>query len=272
MTDRFSVADGTSVETDPRLVASLEAENALRQFDAAMLELDKWLAGERKSLKPSMISALQRYAVEGLDEAPGTYRAAGVEIRGSKHQTPDASEVSELVENLCDYINSGWDRETAVHLAAYILWRVNWIHPFRDGNGRTARIVSYIILNAHAGFRLPGTRTIPDQISDNKKPYYDALEAADESVDQGSLDLSKMEEMLENCLATQLLSAYESATGKDMDHDDLKSELSGQISVEKDQKRTGIVGWVENHPATSALIGVVFAIIVSVLIAIFGAK
>jgi hypothetical protein len=28
-------------------------------------------------------------------------------------------------------------------LAAYGLWRLNWIHPFVEGNGRTARAVCY---------------------------------------------------------------------------------------------------------------------------------
>jgi hypothetical protein len=33
---------------------------------------------------------------------------------------------------------------TAIHLAAYLMWRLNWIHPFADGNGRTARMTSYV--------------------------------------------------------------------------------------------------------------------------------
>jgi hypothetical protein len=43
---------------------------------------------------------------------------------------------------------------------------------------------------------LPGTLTIPDQIVDNRKPYFDALDAADLALRDGRVDVSKMEELL----------------------------------------------------------------------------
>ncbi|HET9282483.1 MAG TPA: Fic family protein [Candidatus Angelobacter sp.] len=54
-------------------------------------------------------------------------------------------------------------RKSAIHLAAYVIWRLNWIHPFADGNGRTSRALSYLVLCTRLGERLPGTVTIPDQ-------------------------------------------------------------------------------------------------------------
>ena len=51
-----------------------------------------------------------------------------------------------------------------IHLAAYTMWRVNWIHPFAGGNGRTSRAVSNLVLCARLGYRLPGTLTVPEQI------------------------------------------------------------------------------------------------------------
>jgi hypothetical protein len=65
------------------------------------------------------------------------------------------------------------------------------------------------------GGRIPGTRTIPDLISENKKPYYDALESADECWSSRSeIDLTKLEETLGNLLAEQLISALEEASGR----------------------------------------------------------
>jgi Fic family protein len=52
---------------------------------------------------------------------------------------------------MCDYVNDQWSVRTALHLAAYVMWRLNWIHPFTDGNGRTSRISSYVILTIKAG-------------------------------------------------------------------------------------------------------------------------
>ena len=63
--------------------------------------------------------------------------------------------------------------------------------------------------------RIPGTRTIPDLISDNKAPYYDALEAADKCwTAQAEVDLTELEEVLGNLLAEQLVSALEEASGR----------------------------------------------------------
>jgi Fic family protein len=114
---------------------------------------------------------------------------------------------------MCAYVNDGWDK-TPIHLAAYLMWRLNWIHPFFGGNGRTSRAVSYLILCAKLGFVLPGAQTIPDQIVAHRQPYFDALQAADAAWESGQLDLSQMESLLGDLLATQLLSIHNQATGR----------------------------------------------------------
>ncbi len=96
-----------------------------------------------------------------------------------------------------------------------MLWKLNWIHPFADGNGRTARAVMYVVLSVKLDSLLPGAPTIPEQIAGNKKPYYDALEAADEHlIANEKLDVSRLEEMLDAMLSTQLVNAAREATGK----------------------------------------------------------
>jgi Fic family protein len=84
------------------------------------------------------------------------------------------------------------------------MWRVNWIHPFRDGNGRTSRAASYLVLTVRLGQILPGEPTIADQIVENKIPYYDALDDADAAWRQQRLDLSAMEHLIEKLLEKQL--------------------------------------------------------------------
>lgn len=70
--------------------------------------------------------------------------------------------VPHLVEELCDYVNNNWEQASAIHLASYVMWRLNWIHPFTDGNGRTSRILPYVVLSAKINGVLPGTPQIPD--------------------------------------------------------------------------------------------------------------
>lgn len=89
----------------------------------------------------------------------------------------------------------------------------HWIHPFADGNGRTSRIASYVVLSIAAKILLPGTPTIPDQIVDNRKPYFEALDAADAAWVEGRLDIAMMEDLIGRMLTHQL-SGFQVALGE----------------------------------------------------------
>jgi Fic family protein len=90
-------------------------------------------------LRPSHLLHLHRAALDGITAYAGNWRPAGIEIGDSKHKPPAAFEVPERIEELCDYVNDKWDVKSPLHLAAYVMWKLNWIHPFTDGNGRTSR-------------------------------------------------------------------------------------------------------------------------------------
>lgn len=200
--------------TDPQAKAVAEARNGFRQYDAAICAVQAALDRGFFKLRPSLILGLQREALAGISCYAGNYRPGGVAIEGSEHEPVGAHLVPELVEEMCDYVNEHWEESTPIHLAAYLMWRLNWIHPFADGNGRTARIVSYVVLSIRAGAILPGTPTIPDQIVDNRNPYFQALDAADAAFRDGRIDVSKMEELLGSLLANQLAKFYQSAGGR----------------------------------------------------------
>jgi Fic family protein len=181
--------------SDPQQKAEAEARNGLRQYDAGIQAVQSALERRPFALRLSLILALHREALAGISVFAGNFRPAGVKIEGSKHEPPGAHLVPELVEELCDYVNNQWESSSPIHLGAYIMWRLNWIHPFADGNGRTSRILSYVVLSIRAGFVLPGTPTIPDQIVDNRIPYFEALDAADDAFAGGKVDVSKMEDL-----------------------------------------------------------------------------
>jgi Fic family protein len=210
--DRHSKALEAELITDPNERARREARNGLKQFDAVIELIEYFLQPERPfKLRPSHLLHLHRVALEGISAYAGNFRPAGIAIHGSQHQPVGAHLVPEKVEELCDYINDNWAKKSPLHLAAYCLWKLNWIHPFTDGNGRTARALSYMILCIRLGYRLPGTETIPDQISRDKTPYYKALEAADKALSADKIDLSNLENYLSGMLANQLLSVHNEA-------------------------------------------------------------
>lgn len=209
--ERYSKAHEAEIITDPEERARQEARNGLRQFDGVIEQVQYWLQPDRPfKLRPSGILGLHRLVLEGISSYAGVFRPAEIAIKGSKHEPPKAHLVPELVEELCDYVNANWHK-SAIHLSAYTLWRMNWIHPFVDGNGRTARAVSYLVLCVRTGYRLPGTQTIPEQIALNKTPYYGSLESADSAFSAGRIDVSEMEVLIEALLAKQLVSVYEQA-------------------------------------------------------------
>ena len=214
--ERHSRAHAPVLITDPDELAALEARNGLRQFDVTKLLIDEFLNTERPfRLRPSTLLQLQRVALEGISAYAGNYRPADIEIAGSKHTPIGAHLVPASVEDMCDYVNDNWGNSSPIHLAAFVMWRLNWIHPFDDGNGRTSRALSYLVLCVRTGMQLPGANTIPEQIARNKKPYYDALEDADEHFKNcEKIDLSKLEKLLESLLATQLIELYNSAIGE----------------------------------------------------------
>jgi Fic family protein len=212
---RHSHARDVELITDADLLAEQEARNGLEQFDAVVEMVEYFLHPDRSfRLRPSQILHLHRIALKGISSYAGVHRPSDIEIGGSKHTPVGAHQVAEKVEDLCEYINANWEKRTGIHLAAYILWRLNWIHPFTDGNGRTSRATSYLVLCLRLGYLLPGKRTIPDQISEDKTPYYDALEKADEAWNKEIVDLAELEKMLSAMLARQLVRIHEDATGE----------------------------------------------------------
>jgi Fic family protein len=200
--------------TDPLKRAEAEAANGLRQFDAGKGAAQEAIDRHAFKLRPSLILSLHREALAGTSLFAGNFRPSAVEISKSKHEPPPAHLVPALVEELCDYVNDNWETATPLHLSAFVMWRLNWIHPFADGNGRTSRIASYVVLMVRSGFILPGTPTIPDQIVSDRRGYFDALDKADAAWKDRRADVTAMEELMGGMLARQLAAFYQSAGGK----------------------------------------------------------
>src|ERR1017187_2265492 len=89
-------------------------------------------------------------------------------------------------------------------LPAYALWRLNWIHPFVEGNGRTARAACYYLICMTQGKLLPGKKIVPERIRENRQPYYAGLQEADRNWNEGHFDVSQLAAYLLDLLTGQL--------------------------------------------------------------------
>jgi len=103
----------------------------------------------------------------------GFYRRAQVYITGSRHRPPNWKEVPERMRAVLKELNSTARGAGAVESASKLHHLVVWIHPFVDGNGRLARLLTNLRL-MRAGF--------PPIVLQRRirKSYYDALEKADD--------------------------------------------------------------------------------------------
>lgn len=86
---------------------------------------------------------------------------------------------------------------------------MNWIHPFVEGNGRTARAACYYLMCVRNGSLLPGSKIVPERIRENREAYYAALRAADQHWHEGHLNVDELAEYLARLLQDQLREAAE---------------------------------------------------------------
>ena len=87
------------------------------------------------------------------------------------HTPPLESELEELINNLCDFFNA--DTDDFIHpiiKGSIIHFMLGWIHPFVDGNGRTARAIFYWYM-LKKGYWLTEYLSISRIIKDTKNQY-----------------------------------------------------------------------------------------------------
>lgn len=112
---------------------------AVHHADAYALLLD--LARAEAPLDEAALQALHALALRELVDAPGEYRRAAVFISGSEHRPPHHTLVPQLMRELVEWIVTEGQAYTPIIRAALTHQMFLAIHPFPDGNGRTARLL-----------------------------------------------------------------------------------------------------------------------------------
>ncbi|OHD76316.1 MAG: hypothetical protein A2V99_18435 [Spirochaetes bacterium RBG_16_67_19] len=129
-----------------------EVENILIACNTILEDL---IAGEPANLTAGLIKSYNGLVLAGLPAkegvVPGEIRKIPVVV-GSYRGAP-AEDCEYLLERLCVFLNAERERETTLdRLSLSVLLAVTahlylaWIHPFGDGNGRTARLVELLLL------------------------------------------------------------------------------------------------------------------------------
>ena len=188
-------------ESDP-IYQQLEIANGNRQYDFLLSLVSVSLAVQRPFLSEHILKALNFQAITCLHTNAGEYRPCKVVV--GAYEPPDYYRVEALMEDFVNYVNRWWETADPVMLAAFVLWRLNYIHPFINGNGRTARAAAYFVLCVKSGGLLAGTTILPELIRRDRTDYVAALQAADNSVKVGQLDMSVLHALLTRLIQEQL--------------------------------------------------------------------
>lgn len=140
-------------------------------------------------LTPVLIKEFNGMALAGLtlDEnvVPGQIRQYSVTV--SRYLAAPARDCEYLIERLCDWLGQA-DFQPTGHLSTvYAVIRaivahlyLAWIHPFGDGNGRTARLVEFQILS-QAGVPEPSAQLLSNHYNMTRSEYYRQLDYASRS-------------------------------------------------------------------------------------------
>ena len=191
---------------------TLQVANLKRKYSFLNSIVQTTLDTQRVYVSQTVIKAFNFQALVCLHAGAGEYRPCEVKIgNGEHHKPPMWIHVQSQMDDLVNQINRNWDKIDPIYLAAYALWRLNWIHPFVNGNGRTARVTAYYILCLKFGGMLEGEIQLPELLrrrrGDSDDPYVAALRQADNTAKKGAVDLTDLHILLSDLLKEQLESA-----------------------------------------------------------------
>jgi Fic family protein len=179
----------------------------LRELNEATNHAKAWdyINSNLKHLKPAELKSkdilkLHEFILNDInDESKGIYRNHQVRISGSTTILPNAYKVQELLDKLIIEINNHHTAKTedTIYLSILAHLKLVKIHPFVDGNGRTARLLMNTILKQHS---LPPISINPK----NRSQYLLSLENSDidNYSDFTDFILNQYLESLDNYLAT----------------------------------------------------------------------
>ena len=112
------------------------------------------IAQNEKDITEQTILKLHHMLYNNIDEAKsGKYRDCNVLITGSEYELPKHDKLSELMQEFCAEIPVKKENLHPVEFSAWLHERLVSIHPFIDGNGRTARLIMNLAL-LQAGYNI----------------------------------------------------------------------------------------------------------------------
>lgn len=171
---------------------SRDDEKELLNYKKAMDFISKYL-GKDDPVSEGLVRELHKIIVRGVRGSkaqPGIYRKVQNYVANSRTKeiiyTPPAPlEVPPLMREFVDWINASTEEVSPVLTAGIAQFQFVHIHPFVDGNGRTARLLSTLILYK-TGYDFKRLFTISEYYDKDRSAYYTAIQ----SVRKNKMDMT----------------------------------------------------------------------------------
>ena len=164
---RLVIEEGITIRGKP-LREHFEAINHQKAF-----ELMENIVKKRAKITEQVIKDMHKVIMKDIDDKyAGVYRDMNVRILGAIKSPPRFEKVPREMIKYYDYINKNPDNLNVIELASIIHYRFVEIHPFIDGNGRTARLLMNLFLMEN-GYPITMILKV------DRKKYYERLKEAD---------------------------------------------------------------------------------------------
>ena len=193
--DALKLIDGEQLQL-PRSKDYLRVE-VKNVVDASNRILNELVRDEKPlRLTPELIMSFNEQILHGTEYAPevvpGEIRTHSVVV--GTYRPPQASDCYELLRRLCDWLSEpdfslgeGERITTGVLKAVIAHLYIAWIHPFADGNGRTARLTELAILLS-VGVPAAAAHLLSNYYNETRDKYYRALNAASKDRERGAFN------------------------------------------------------------------------------------
>jgi Fic family protein len=201
------------------------------------------LAFKRGGYEPSMLMDIQRTSVDKIvpPEKVGVYRKSQVVIKNEETgeiilRPPSFVEVPYLIDEFLGWLNSPEAEIHPILLAGIAHYELVAIHPFVEGNGRTARAFATLIL-IKRGYDIKRFFSLEERFDEDPASYYDAFAQVDrQSEDLRKRDLTFWLEYFTSVVAAELAKIKEKVRKLSLDSR-LKIKIGSQVALSERQMR-----------------------------------
>lgn len=201
--------------------------------------------GKEDSISENLIRGIHRILVKGVrgnSASPGNYRKIQNYIVNSLtgeiiYTPPSPEKVPTLMKEFILWLNEESDISPVIR-AGISQFQFVHIHPFLDGNGRTARLICTLILYKN-GYDFKRLFSLSEHYDKNRGKYYDAIQ----SVRENNMDMTEWLEYFTEGLKTQMMEVKNKGVSAIK-----KDSLMEQASKKglNDRQKRGLVFLVDN--------------------------